>query len=221
MKNRSCSDTAIASVTQTDASLVPPTPARLFWSFLSIGAFTFGGGYAMLPLIQKSLVEKSKWLKDEEFVDAIAVAQSSPGPIAVNIAVMTGYKLKGLPGALASVLGAVLPSFTILLIIATFFLGVQDNRFVRGALTGMRPAIVALMASAVYDVGKKTIRSRQAAILSIIALLLLTVLQLHPVIVIIIAASAGLALNNHRTADQTSIEVSPDSHNPGESRGDK
>lgn len=201
MKNSSGSDTA--AVSAPNAPLVVPTPGRLFWAFLSIGAFTFGGGYAMLPLIQKSLVEKSKWLQDEEFVDAIAVAQSSPGPIAVNIAVITGYKLKGLPGALASVLGATLPSFVILLVIATFFLGVQDNRFVRGALTGMRPAIVALMASAVYDVGKKTIRTRQAAVLSLMALLLLTVFKLHPVVVIIAAASAGLALNSRQCTKNT------------------
>ena len=218
MKNLSSSDAATASVPNTP--LVAPTPGRLFWAFLSIGAFTFGGGYAMLPLIQKSLVQKSKWLKDEEFVDAIAVAQSSPGPIAVNIATITGYKLKGLSGALSSVLGAILPSFVILLIIATFFLGVQDNRFVRGALTGMRPAIVALMASAVYDVGKKTIRSWQAAALSLIALVLLTVFKLHPVIVIVVAASAGLALNNRRTADRTSIKASAGSQHPRESRGD-
>ena len=134
----------------------------------------------MLPLIRKSLVEKSRWLKDEEFVDAIAVAQSAPGPIAVNIAVITGYKLSGLKGTLAAVLGAILPSFVILIIVATFFLGIQNNRFVRAALTGMRPAIVALMASAVYDIGKNTIKSGQAAVLSIAALVLLLIVKLHP-----------------------------------------
>lgn len=176
---------------------ITPTPGRLFWSFLSIGAFTFGGGYAMLPLIRKSLVEKSRWLKDEEFVDAIAVAQSAPGPIAVNIAVITGYKLSGLKGTLAAVLGAILPSFVILIIVATFFLGIQNNRFVRAALTGMRPAIVALMASAVYDIGKNTIKSGQAAVLSIAALVLLLIVKLHPVLVIIAAAIVGLVVNSH------------------------
>ncbi|MGI6129268.1 MAG: chromate transporter [bacterium] len=200
-----------------DMATASPTPSRLFWSFLTIGAFTFGGGYAMLPLIQKSLVKKSKWLSDEEFIDAIAVAQSSPGPIAVNIAVITGYKLRGLSGALASVLGATLPSFFILLFIATFFLSVQDNRFIRGALTGMRPAIIALMASAVYDVGKKTIRSRQTAILSLSALVLLTIFNLHPVIVIIAAAGFGLALN---TTNKSKATVPSDSQSHSESRGD-
>lgn len=201
------------------SSYVVPTPSRLFRSFLSIGAFTFGGGYAMLPLIRKSLVEKSHWLQDEEFVDAIAVAQSSPGPIAVNIAVITGYKLCGLKGALASVLGAVLPSFVILLVIATFFLGVQDNRFVRAALTGMRPAIVALMASAVYDVGKNTIKNGRAAILSMVALVLLLIYELHPVTVIIMAAITGFALNGRRAPEMSS--PSGRAPNSFRSRGDK
>lgn len=190
-----------------------PTPGGLFWSFLSIGAFTFGGGYAMLPLIRKSLVEKSGWLQDEEFIDAIAVAQSAPGPIAVNIAVITGYKLNGLRGTLAAVLGATLPSFVILIIVATFFLGLQDNRFVRAALTGMRPAIVALMASAVYDIGKNTIRSKQAAVLSIVAIVLLLVVGLHPVLVIVAAAIAGLAVNSRRVLEQKN-------NNNGKGHGD-
>ena len=144
---------------KTEVVLGKPTPSGLFWSFLSIGAFTFGGGYAMLPLIRKSLVEKSSWLQDDEFVDTIAVAQSAPGPIAVNMAVICGYKLGAIKGALAAVLGATLPSFVILIVVAAFFLGAQDNPFVRAAFTGMRPAIVALMISAVYDIGKSTIKA--------------------------------------------------------------
>jgi chromate transporter len=211
----------IESSAATESSYVAPTPGRLFWSFLSIGAFTFGGGYAMLPLIRKSLVAKSKWLRDEEFVDAIAIAQSSPGPIAVNIAVITGYKLSGLQGTLAAVLGATLPSFFILLIVATFFLGIQENRFVRAALTGMRPAIVALMASAVYDVGKNTIKNWRGALLSIAALVLLIPVQLHPVFVIIAAAITGLVLNSSRQAPsyESSQQQSSYNQDSNESRG--
>ena len=140
------------------------------------------------------------------------MAQSAPGPIAVNIAVITGYKLNGLRGTLAAVLGATLPSFVILIIVATFFLGLQDNRFVRAALTGMRPAIVALMASAVYDIGKNTIRSKQAAVLSIVAIVLLLVVRLHPVLVIA-AANAVLRVNSRRVLEQTN-------NNNGKGHGD-
>ncbi|MDK2928170.1 MAG: chromate transporter [Bacillota bacterium] len=174
-------------------AFLPPTPLRLFWSFFTIGAFTFGGGYAMLPLIRKSIVERSGWMEDEEFVDAIAVAQSSPGPIAVNIAALTGYKLSGLSGALLSVAGAALPSFITILVVASIFLGVQHNPYVRAAMAGMRPAVVALMAAAVFDVGKTAIKSRFGGALALLALLALIGFNVHPVFVIIAAATAGVA----------------------------
>ncbi|HKM39428.1 MAG TPA: chromate transporter [bacterium] len=194
------------------ANLAPvskPTPSGLFLSFLTIGAFTFGGGYAMLPLIQKTIVEKSPWLRQEEFVDVITIAQSSPGPIAVNIAIVTGYKLGGVRGALASVFGAVLPSFVILLIVATFFFGVQDNRFVRGALTGMRPAIVSLMTIAGCNIGRKTVRTKQALVLSLLALFLVIGIKLHPIIVILAGACAGILFNSR--LDSHSRNRSPES----------
>ncbi|HHY91929.1 MAG TPA: chromate transporter [Firmicutes bacterium] len=174
---------------------VPPSPLRLFWSFFVIGAFTFGGGYAMLPLIRKSIVEKSRWMEDEEFVDAIAIAQSAPGPIAVNIAVLTGYKLSGLAGAVFAVLGAALPSFITILIIAAIFLGVQHNPYVRAAMAGMRPAIVALMAAAVFDVGRTAIKNRFSTAVALAALVALLGLDVHPVLVIAAAAAVGLLAN--------------------------
>lgn len=173
--------------------MLPPTPLRLFWTFFAIGAFTFGGGYAMIPLIRKSIVERARWMEDEEFVDAIAIAQSSPGPIAVNIATLTGYKLSGLGGALFSVVGATLPSFITILVVASIFLGVQHNFYVRAAMAGMRPAVIALMAAAVLDVGKAAIKSRFSIVLGLLALVALTVFNVHPVLVIVAAAAAGVA----------------------------
>ena len=94
----------------------------MFLTFFKIGAFTFGGGFAMIPIIQKEVVENKKWIKDEEFIDTISIAQSSPGPIAVNSSIFVGYKISGFPGALICTFGTVLPSFLIILVIAVFWI---------------------------------------------------------------------------------------------------
>lgn len=99
----------------------------IFVSFLKIGMFTFGGGYAMLPLIERELITKRKWIEQKEFLDLLTLAQSVPGPIAVNTAVFVGYKVRGLRGAAAALLGTVTPSFVIILVIAIFFAGIRQN----------------------------------------------------------------------------------------------
>ena len=101
--------------------------ATIFVSFLKIGMFTFGGGYAMLPLIERELITKRKWIEQKEFLDLLTLAQSVPGPIAVNTAVFVGYKVRGLRGAAAALLGTVTPSFVIILAIAIFFAGIRQN----------------------------------------------------------------------------------------------
>ena len=101
---------------------------ELFRSFFKIGLFTFGGGYAMVPLIEAEIIERRRWLPQGEFLDLLTLAQSSPGPIAVNTSVFIGYKVRGLRGAVAASLGAVLPSFLIILIVAIFFAGIRHNR---------------------------------------------------------------------------------------------
>ena len=118
---------------------------EIFWSFFKIGLFTFGGGYAMIPLIQREVIDHRKWIPASEFLDLLTLAQSVPGPIAINTAVFVGYKRSGLRGACASLLGAVLPSFLIILAIALFFAGIRQNPVVDAAFKGMRPAVVALI----------------------------------------------------------------------------
>ena len=118
---------------------------QLFTTFFKIGLFTFGGGYAMIPLIQREVIEKHKWISDKDFLDMLVLAQSSPGPIAVNTAVFVGYKMRGVVGAIATTLGTVLPSFIVILLLALFFAEVRDNRFVDAAFRAMRPAVVALI----------------------------------------------------------------------------
>lgn len=116
----------------------------LFITFVKIGTFTIGGGYAMLPLIQREVVDRG-WLSKEDFIDIFAVTQSLPGIFAVNISIFVGYKLKKVPGAVFCALGTILPSFFIILAIALFFTQVKDNVWVEKAFKGLRPAVVALI----------------------------------------------------------------------------
>ena len=118
---------------------------KLFATFFKIGLFTFGGGYAMIPLIQREVIERQKWIDKKEFLDMLVLAQSTPGPIAVNTSVFVGYKTAGVMGAIMATLGTVLPSFIVILLLALFFAEVRENRYVDAAFRAMRPAVVALI----------------------------------------------------------------------------
>ncbi len=122
---------------------------KLFIRFLRIGAFTFGGGYAMISLVEHEAVERSGWLSREEFGDLLSLAQAAPGPIALNMAVFTGYRVRGTLGALVAMSGVVIPSFVIILLIAAFFAEFKDIPVVAAAFKGMRPAVVALIVAPV------------------------------------------------------------------------
>ena len=130
---------------------------NIFLVFARIGAFTIGGGYAMLPIIRNEIVRRG-WLKDEDFTDIIALAQSAPGLLAVNISIFTGYKLRGTAGSIVATLGSILPSFLIILAIAMVFSGYQDNPFVIKVFKGIRPVVVALIAVPMIDMAKKSNR---------------------------------------------------------------
>ena len=119
--------------------------SALFRSFFKIGLFTFGGGYAMIPLIEAEIINRRGWLARDEFMELLTLAQSSPGPIAINTSVFIGYKTRGVAGAAAAVCGAVLPSFICILVITIFFAQVRHNVVVDAAFKGMRPAVVALI----------------------------------------------------------------------------
>lgn len=119
---------------------------QLFWSFFKIGAFTFGSGYAMIPMIEKEVVDRKKWFDKDDFYNQFTLAQSAPGPFSLNTAVFVGYKVAGWKGSLAAVLGAVIPSFVIILLIAVYLTGFRDNSYVDAAFKGIRPAVIALIA---------------------------------------------------------------------------
>ena len=164
--------------------------ATIFVSFLKIGMFTFGGGYAMLPLIERELITKRKWIEQKEFLDLLTLAQSVPGPIAVNTSVFVGYKVRGLRGAAAALLGTVTPSFVIILAIAIFFAGIRQNPVVDAAFKGMRPAVVALIIAPLVTLT----RGMHWSMIVLAAALagLIWWLGLSPVLILAAGAGAGI-----------------------------
>lgn len=164
---------------------------ELFCSFFKIGLFTFGGGYAMIPLIQREVIDRKRWIRRDEFLDLLTVAQSAPGPISLNTSVFVGYRMGGYAGAVAAILGVVVPSFTIILCIAMFFAGVRGNAVVDAAFKGMRPAVVALIVVPVISLA----RGMHPSMYAVIALSALAVWRwgVSPVYLIVAAAACGIA----------------------------
>lgn len=167
----------------------------MFLTFLKIGAFTFGGGFAMIPIIQKEVVEKKKWIKDEEFIDTISIAQSSPGPIAVNSSIFVGYKIDGLKGALICTIGTVLPSFVIILVIAVFFTQFNSNPIFEKVFLGIRPVVVALIFSAVYQLITKAHLGYKDLAIAVIAASTIVLFNITPIYIIIIGVLARIIYN--------------------------
>lgn len=174
----------------------------LFWTFFKIGAFTFGGGYAMLPLVQDAVLAHG-WMKASEIVNFIAVSESTPGPFAINISTYVGFEMAGFPGAICSTLGVVLPSFVIILIIAKCFMSFKNSRVIKYIMSGLKPAVIGLIASAVIKVGKTVflpggveafafdasffVSAGIFALMSVCAFK-----KVHPILVIVISAALGI-----------------------------
>lgn len=158
---------------------------KLFLAFFRIGFFTIGGGYAMLPLIQKEVVEVNGWLNEEEFIDAIAISQSSPGAVAVNISVFIGYRLGGVLGAIVSTLGTVLPSLIIILVVVMFLFQYKDIAIISKIFMGIRPAVVALIASSVVMLGKGLGFSVEKAVLAVTSFILIVFVNISPIFIIL------------------------------------
>ncbi len=163
---------------------------QLFWSFFKIGAFTFGGGYAMIPLIQREVVLKKKWLEEPEFIDTLAVAQAVPGPMALNTAIFVGYKTHGIKGSLITSLGVILPSFITILLIALVFTEFKDNPDVERVFKGIRPAVVALIAAPLWNMAKSAGVTWKTLWIPLVALLAIWLGGVSPVY-IVMAAIAG------------------------------
>ncbi|MBE6922240.1 MAG: chromate transporter [Ruminococcaceae bacterium] len=166
---------------------------ELFWTFFTIGAFTFGGGYAMLPLIQIEVVNKG-WLANEAVVNFIAVSESTPGPFAINMATYVGSEMGGVLGAACATLGVVMPSFIIILIVAKCYDRFKKSKLVKGAMSGLKPAVIGMIGTAVLSIGK-TVFVQPGLLFSAVLFGVMAVLafrKVHPIIIICISAAAGI-----------------------------
>ena len=172
-----------------------PSPKGFYWeafkTFFKIGAFTLGGGYAMISIIQNEVVVKKKWIPEDQFVDLIAVAQSCPGVFAANISVFVGYKIRKTPGAICTCLGTILPSFLIILCIALFFHPFMDIPWVAAMFRGIRPAVVALIAVPTFTLAKSAKISLANCWIPIVTAIAIWLLGVNPVYAILAAGLGG------------------------------
>ena len=164
----------------------------LYLAFLKIGKFSFGGGYAMLPFIQKEIVEKNKWIDSTEFTDIIGISQMTPGPVAINSATFVGYKVSGVLGSVFATLGVITTSFILVLIINKVLDKFKESKTVKAALLGMRPVLIALIIYAFLDLAKDAYIDLKSIIITLLIGAALLSQKVHPILVIVIAASLGL-----------------------------
>ena len=165
---------------------------QLFLTFFKIGLFTFGGGYAMIPLIEKEIVHNKKWIKEEDILEIVAIAESTPGPIAVNAATFAGYRLAGFFGALAATCGVVLPSFAIILAISGILQAFRDNKYVQYAFMGIRAGVLALVIKALITLFKKAPKGLIAYLIMAAVFILAAFTGIDIVFIIIGSAVVGL-----------------------------
>ena len=165
--------------------------ATLFLAFARIGGFTFGGGYAMLPMLQKEVVEKYGWATEDELMDYFAIGQCTPGIIAVNTATFVGYKTKKIPGAIAATLGVIAPSIVFITIIAAFLQNFAELAVVQHAFNGIRAAVCVLIFNAVTKLAKKSVVDKITLGICIVVLALSLFTEISPAIIIVLAGCAG------------------------------
>ena len=174
---------------------------QLFGTFFSIGALTFGGGYAMLPMLRREVVQKHAWATEEELLDYFAIGQCTPGIIAVNTATFVGYKQRGVAGGIVATAGVVAPSFIIITLIAMLLQNFMDIAWVQNAFAGVRVAVSALIVMSVWQLVRKNVKSPLQIALAVAAFALVAVLGASPVYVVIGCVLLGLIL------DRTGVKV--------------
>jgi len=168
----------------------------LFLSFAKVGVLTFGGGYAMLPILQREVAENKKWATEEELMDYYAIGQCTPGVIAVNTATFIGRKVKGLAGSILATLGVVFPSLVIIIAIAAFVNNFADSPIVQNAFAGIRACVCVLILNAVVKLWKKAIVDKPTLLVFAIVFILSVFTNLSPVVYVILAAAAGIILKS-------------------------
>ena len=181
----------------------PPSEVSLWQVFLvfaKLGAFTIGGGYAMIPLIRDEMVKRN-WMSDEELPDIIAMAQSAPGVLAVNMSIFAGYKLHGVKGSVVATLGSVLPSFISILLIAMIFTNFRDNPAVERIFKGIRPVVVSLIAVPMINMARKNNKTWWAWAISAATLFLVAFLSFSPIYILLVVSVSVAVVKNKKEAD--------------------
>ena len=172
-----------------------PILLDLFLTFARVGVVTFGGGYAMLPILQREVVEKKKWITDDELTDCYAIGQCTPGVIAVNTATFVGYNQKGVFGGICATFGVVFPSLVIILIIAAFIQNFADLEIVKNAFAGIRVCVCVLVFNTVIKLWKTTVVGKPAIVIFVIVLVLSAFTDLSKVLLVVASGIAGLAIS--------------------------
>lgn len=167
---------------------------EIFLTFLKIGAFTFGGGYAMIPFIQKEIIDVHGWLTAEQFIDILAIAEMTPGPISVNSSTFVGYKIAGFWGSLFGTIGVILVCTILSTIAAKYFFKFKDNNFLKALFKGIRPAVIVLIGSSVFSVGKVALLDIKSIIICIGIFLGLYKFKLNPILAVLISGVLGVIL---------------------------
>lgn len=167
---------------------------QLFISFFTIGFFSYGGGYAMIPLIEREIVMTKAWLTAGEFIDILAIAEVTPGPIAINSATFVGFKLAGVGGSVAATAGVVAPSLIVIMLLAWLFLRYEGAPQLKAAFAAIRPAVVILILMAAVSVGRKTITEVRSAILAITVLALMLKTKINPILLLLASGVVGIFL---------------------------
>jgi len=166
---------------------------ELFYTFLKIGTFTFGGGLAMLPLIRKAVIEEKNWMTEEEITDCFSIAQSLPGVLAVNVAIYVGAKKKALIGSVAAVLGVTLPAFVSILVVLLFLGRIEDNLYVLGAFEGVKAASAALILFAAWKMGQQILKGKLEYFIAAVSFIAVVFAGISAIWVIVFGGLAGLA----------------------------
>ena len=170
------------------------TLIRLFLTFAKIGLFAFGGGAATLPLIEREIVVKLLWLSHSEFLELVAIAELTPGPIAINAATFVGYKVGGFWGSTIATIGVCLPSAILILVIAHFLQKFEANIWANRIVVSLRPAVIALIAAAAYSIAGRGITDVRGVIIAVASFLLLRTRKINPIFVLILAGISGIVI---------------------------
>lgn len=180
---------------------------QLFWSFFKIGPVTFGGGYAMIPLIEREVVKRRKWVKVEDVSDLLALSGTVPGAIAVNAATLIGHRIAGICGAIAAMIGVLLPTFIIMILLNVVFVSLQGNPHVEAAFLGIRASVVALIVYAAIKMAPTSILDKSTATLTISMVLIMVMFHWNPILVIFAGALLGIIIVKVKTLLNITVKL--------------